>query len=283
MPSRKRISILIGSTLTILGLLASPLPAQATESVESLVAKKAASIEILHRKAGKALVNAAQDRNFAGYFQASDSDQREHHKQRVDQISLSVQERFHVEEMCLIDPEGAELSRIVGREIADDLSQDEASAIFFDPGFALSARRLHISATYMSPDANRWVVAYVTPVVVEGDKRAILHYEHGLDFYHHILNQDLSDDGPYLLAVDRQGYLVSDSRRSLAIERKDESEQLADYFERFALAGLDLQGLIARLGGGPAGAGTLDGEDGTLQVAYRQVEDWTLLAVTQAP
>jgi hypothetical protein len=50
------------------------------------------------------------------------------------------------------------------------------------------------------------------------------------------------------------------------------------YFERFRLAGLDLAGLEARLGGGEAGVGTLPDGDATYDVAYRTVEGWAVVA-----
>ena len=72
-------------------------------------------------------------------------------KQRIDQISLRVQSRFHVQEMCLIDPEGAEISRIVGDEVAHDLALDEADAIFFRAGFrATSAASAHLADLYVA-------------------------------------------------------------------------------------------------------------------------------------
>ena len=57
-------------------------------------------------------------------------------KQKIDSISLNVQRNFHVEEMCLTNPHGSEISRIVGKEIAYNLSNEEAGAGFFAPGFA---------------------------------------------------------------------------------------------------------------------------------------------------
>ena len=89
---------------------------------DALAKRAAAAIERLHHNASKALVTAAQDRRFSEYFQTSAHDHREQLKSQIDHISLSVQERFHVEEMCLIDIGGAEISRIVGRKIASDLA-----------------------------------------------------------------------------------------------------------------------------------------------------------------
>ena len=177
------------TTLAIAVSLLFAAPVLADEAgIEGIVAKKAATLKLLHRKSKKALVNAAQDNSFAEYFSAHSDDGRSRIKERIDRISLHVQSRFHVEEMCLINVEGAEVSRIVGKEIADDLALDEADAIFFKPGFEQNPRKAYVSPTYMSPDADKWVIAYVTPILAAREKKAILHYEHTLAVYQDVLH-----------------------------------------------------------------------------------------------
>ena len=110
-------------------------------SVESLVAKKAAIVEMMHTKARKALVTAAQDDRYREYFAAGSADERARLKAEIDRISLKVQAEFHVEEMCLIDPQGAEISRIVQNSIAYDLATNETQNVFFTPSFALRRAR----------------------------------------------------------------------------------------------------------------------------------------------
>jgi hypothetical protein len=248
-------------------------------NLEGFVAKKAATLELVHRKAKKALVTAAQDKSFAAFFDSNSHDQKTVIKDKIDHISLAVQSRFHVEEMCLIVPTGAEVSRIVGNEIAYDLAEDEQTAIFFAPGFATPARRTHVSPVYMSPDAGKWVVAYVTPVRVEGHTEAILHYEHGLDFFQATLNRDVGSEDPILLAIDAEGLIVSDSRREVAVLRQGDAEDAKSYFERFELAEADLAELRAALGNKPSGSGEISGGGESYSVAYRTVENWTILAI----
>ena len=106
------------TTLAVAVSLLFAAPTVAAEmGVEGTVAKKAAVLELLFRKAKKALVNAAQDKNFSRYFSVIPADEKSRIKERIDLISLSVQSRFHVEEMCLINVEGAEISHIVGNRI----------------------------------------------------------------------------------------------------------------------------------------------------------------------
>lgn len=258
----------------------SPAVAEIAE-LEKLAAKKAAIIELMHRKARKALVTAAQDSAYSDYFTDHRSQgERQALKQRIDQISLRVQSRFHVEEMCLIDPDGAEISRIVGDEIAHDLALDEADAMFFRPGFAQPPRQVHTSPIYMSPDAKKWVVAYVTPVMTQGQKRAILHYEHDLASYQAALDDGSDGREWYVLAVDDNGWIISDSRRPVPLLMRSGSEAHEDYFEPFRLGAIDLADLRSRLGGDARrGAGTMATDSGRFEAAYHVAGDWTVIVI----
>jgi hypothetical protein len=263
---------ILAGLLSVALLLAPKVAHADLAAVESLVAKKAAIVEMMHTKARKALVTAAQDGRYREYFAAGSADERARLKAEIDRISLKVQAEFHVEEMCLIDHHGAEISRIVQNAIAYDLATNETQNVFFTPGFALQARTVYISPLYVSQDVNRWVLGYATPIVVDGVTRAILHYEHGLAVFQQALNK-------YIVAVDGDGHVISDSRKPVATEKKGDSESLADYFASFGLGALDFPGLKARLGGGDKGSGTVATAGGRYDVAYQTVGHWTLIAV----
>ena len=80
-------------------------------------------------------------------FERIGAEERSRLRERIDEISFAVQLKFAVEEMCLIDHHGAEISRIVGNEIAYDPATDEADAIFFKPAFEQASRTVHTSPT----------------------------------------------------------------------------------------------------------------------------------------
>lgn len=267
--------------LIILSVASFPGAARAnTVELQKLVARKAAIIKLIHRKARRALVTAARDENFPRYFQTRKQDRKARIKDRIDHASLTVQRRFHVEEMCLIDSNGAEISRIVNGRIANDLAPDESGASFFKPGFSQKPGKAFVSELYMSPDADKWVIAYVTPIAVDGEKRAILHYEHGLDVYQHALNKGLDRNGPIVVAVSRDGRIVSDSRKPVPVKRRGGSERRNGYFAAFRVGGMSHATIIQRLGGGVEhGAGVLEADGRTYAVAYKAVENWTLFAL----
>ena len=240
---------------------------------QALVAKKASILGKMHKKAEKALVNAAQDKAYSNFLTANDHD-RPAAKSRLDKVSLHVQSKFHVEEMCLIDVNGPELARIVGQEVANDLSPDESGAVFFKPGFDKKPRTVYTSPLYMSPDANKWVLAYVTPVLADGDKKAILHYEHGLDAYQATLNKGLSGTDEFIVAVTVDGWTVSDSRSAIAVEKKGDSEDMGDYFAKLQMGNDNLQDILGKL---EAGKPVSDG-NANYEGSYKQEGRWTLIA-----
>lgn len=255
------------STTSVPGWAASATP-------EEEVVKKASILEKMHQKASKALVNAAQDEIFNKYFSAKDDAVHHQLKKDIDQISLNVQSNFNVEEMCLIDASGKELSRIVGKEIATELSADESGAAFFKPGLDRKVKTVHVAPPYMSADVNKWVVAYVTPILANNEKKAILHYEMGLDVYHAALAKELSGKEFFLLAVTADGWVVFDSRKTIAVAKQGEKSEAADYFSPFKFGGQGLAEVIKSLDGGTA----ITDDGVTYAGAYKTVENLTLLA-----
>ena len=246
--------------------------------LDAFVAAKAGALEVLHRKAERALVGVAQDSSYRDYFKAHSDHHRHELKERIDRISLEAQNKFDVGEMCLINENGHEISRIVEGEVAHDLSTEEAAAIFFKPAFALAPMNVYVSPIYMSPDVNRWVIAYVTPIEVDGEKKAILHYEHELETYQDLLAEGVAgDDDRFLLAVNEEGWIVADSRREIGTAQRGDSAVPEDYFEPFHTAGSSLEALKDELGGGTSGRGTITLDGVPHDVAWRTVKEWTLL------
>jgi len=93
--------------LLLCGLMLSGPASADPAALKALVARKAGVVELLHGKAETALVTAAQDKTFASYFAAKSDEERARLRQRIEQISLAVQNQFAVEEMCLINHQGA--------------------------------------------------------------------------------------------------------------------------------------------------------------------------------
>ena len=264
----------------LVAFAATPGCAQAgVPELRAIVAKRAAIVRNMHDKATRAIVQVAQDPAFPGYFTAlheADAGHAHDAKVRIDQISLATQEKFRVEEMCLIDASGAEVSRIVQNQVAYDLSTAEESNAFFAPSFATAPRATYIAPLYISADVQKWVLAYTTPIAFEGHNAAILHYEHGLDVYQAALNKEPAGADTYILAVDSHGFIVSDSRADIAVLQLGDEADPASYFAAFSLAGLSLEELRARLG---SEQGMIEAGGARYAVALQAVADWTIVGV----
>ena len=250
--------------------------AQAGEAeVKSLLAKKVAILTNLHQKAEKSIVNSAQDKIFSDYFSGASEADKKALKQKIDALSLNVQANFQVEEMCLITDKGQEVSRIVGKKVAPDadLSADEASSPFFKGAFTKEAKQVYISPTYLSADADKFVVAYTTPIMGGGKKAAILHYEHGLNVFQENLDKDVSGADLFVLAVDKDGYVLSDSRKRPAIAKQGEKKEVKDYFAKIPAA---LAGAVKL---GQEGNGSYTDGGAKYLAAFKPLNDWTIVVV----
>jgi hypothetical protein len=210
---------------------------QAADMQDEL-AMRVSIIKRFHQKNSKNLVNAAQDEMFKKYFLAVSEEEKQKIKKAIDKHSLAVQARFKVDEMCFIDSNGQEISRIVFKEIAPDadLSSEEASAPFFKPGFSEESKKVHVEKPYMSADSLRWVMAYATPIVLDdGSKPAIYHYEVPLYALQKTANRNMESNGKeYLLLVNKEGYIMSDSRNKFKLELNTADKEMTapkkDYF-----------------------------------------------------
>lgn len=261
----------------VLAMLANVAAAAEPGKLAELVARKAAAIAILHQKAARALTTLAQDPSYAAYFRADDDVEREHLKQRIDRISLAVQGRFAVTEMCLINRSGQEVSRIVRDQVALDLDPDETDNAFFHGALASPPREVFVSPPYFSADAERWVIGNATTVAVEGQVAAVLHYEHDLERFAELLLRDLPK-GVVLIAADEGGHMLIDSRLDSAARARRWSSP--DDLPAFVLAGHDAPGLRRALGAAAeVGAGVLKTGGTEVAIAYRPVGGWTLFAL----
>lgn len=284
-PRFKGHGVAFAFALVIVGVgIAGSAPAHAGEGeLQALIAKKSAILARMHKKARKALVNAAQDTAFGEYFLAPDHGRRRVAKTNIEHLTLQVQSRFHVVEMCLIAPSGEEISRIAGGRTApdDELDPDETGTVFFNPGFAIRPKRVYISPLYLSHDADRWVVAYATPVTVGGEKKALLHYEHDLAAYQRRLNKGLGGKDLFLLTVTGDGHVIADSREPVNTLKQGGKEALGDYFAKLdSIVDGNLKRFLYGIDVRREGSTTLFEGGREVAVAFKKTDQgWTLIAI----
>ena len=101
---------------------------------------------------------------------------------RVEQGLSAIEKIFPdaVSEVCFIDlRSGQEIARIVDGKAAQraDLSPDESGAVFFKPTREQPIGVPYQSQPYVSEDTGLWVVATSTLIAVQGQPRALVHFE----------------------------------------------------------------------------------------------------------
>ncbi len=196
----------------------------AMQKMSTTLQEKKNQVDTLHARATEDLVYTLKNPLFAEYFDLPETKAGDVYKDGVLQITqkqrelkeklehaiYNFQEKFQVDETCLIDTSGQEHARLVLTKTApdSDLSSEESSASFFEPSFQMEKYQVHVQYPYVSPDTNRWVFAYVSPIVLgDGQKPAIFHFEMPMSIFQDLIK--VSDGRMYV--VDPQGLLVADS------------------------------------------------------------------------
>lgn len=117
-----------------------------------------------------------------------------------------------IDEVCLIDGKGPEQAREVYGTPADtaDLSPDESGNPFFESTMSLEENQVHQHAPYVSPDSGRWVISNSSPVFVNGEPAALLHFETSLEGVRTRLAKIVGDDAR-VRVVNGDGHVVIDT------------------------------------------------------------------------
>ncbi len=186
-------------------------------------------LETLHQRASEDLVFTLKNPKFVEYFELPETkagnvydengilqftDAQREIKEELEQWTYHFQNKFDVDETCIIDVNGQEHARLVLSqiEVDENLSSEETSAPFFKPSFMKQKDEVHVQYPYVSPDTERWVFAYTSPVELgNGQKPAIYHFEMPMTVFENLL-----DDGDgRMFVVDPNGYIIADTKNSV--------------------------------------------------------------------
>ena len=146
-------------------------------------------------------------------------------KSELEQWIFNFQNKFQVDETCIIDTTGQEHARLVLKNIFpdDNLSSEESSAPFFEPSFKKNRDEVHIQYPYVSPDTHRWVFAYTSPVVLGDDEKpAFFHFEMPVTIFQNII----STENGRMYVIDPNDVLIADSDHKYS----NEFLKFYDYF-----------------------------------------------------
>ena len=250
------------------------------------------NIETLHSRASEDLVFALKNPKFIEYFELEETkagnvydengvlqftDKQLEIKKELEQWIYHFQNKFQVDETCLIDVSGQEHSRLVLNKIApvDDLSSEETSAPFFEPSFRIQKDKVHVQYPYVSPDTERWVFAYTSPIELgDGAKPAIYHFEMPMKVF-----QDLiTVDNGRMYVIDPEGHVMADSLNIISNEviSIDPDNQFPSFESVFGDNSLEV---LEQMKSNENGEGVhiVDGEERYYVYEHLSTFDWILV------
>ena len=231
----------ISLSILIMGIVVDSAINQDIKEMKTIIAERSFLINHLHDEASEDLVFALQNPKFVEYFELPETrsgnifendvmqftDNQREIKQELEQWIYHFQNRFQVDETCIIDLTGQEHARLVLSKIEVDefLSPEEASSPFFTPSFAKEKNEVHIQFPYLSPDTERWVFAYTSPVVLGDSKKpAFYHFEMPITIFQEIVKEEHGK----MMVIDPQGYIIASSVQDF--EEIEIVSSFEDYF-----------------------------------------------------
>lgn len=122
-----------------------------------------------------------------------------------------------IDEACFIDSTGQEISRIVFDRIAgeDELSSSEERSTFFESAFEMNEGEVYQGRPTISEDTKRWVLPNATPVMINGKKAAILHFEVTMAHFQNLLKRAINPDRGYGFILNEKGEFMGNTRADI--------------------------------------------------------------------
>ena len=192
--------------------------------MKQVVIEKSNQINNLHDRASEDIVFAVKNPSFADYFELEDTrhgnvynddnvlqytSNQEEIKDELESWIYDFQNKFTVDETCVIDRSGQQQTALVQKNIlpTENLSSKKAGAAFFDPSFEKNDGESYVQYPYVSPATKRWVFAYTTPILTYNDKPAFYHFEMPMYVFQNLMSTDVGR----MYVVDSGDYLVADN------------------------------------------------------------------------
>ena len=199
--------------------------------MKQVVIEKSNQINNLHDRASEDIVFAVKNPSFADYFELEDTrhgnvynddnvlqytSNQEEIKDKLESWIYDFQNKFTVDETCVIDRSGQQQTALVQKNIlpTENLSSKKAGAAFFDPSFEKNDGESYVQYPYVSPATKRWVFAYTTPILTYNDKPAFYHFEMPMYVFQNLMSTDVGR----MYVVDSGDYLVADNHSTFNSE-----------------------------------------------------------------
>ena len=181
-------------------------------SVDALADSSTAAIDDLLGQWRSELLLAAQNQVFVDWYRHADERSELQGLIEAQLVQLNDLYPDLIDEACFIDGAGPELARMVRGEPApaEELSPDESEADFFAPTFALQPGQVHQNVPYVSADSGRWVISNSTPLEIDGEQVALVHFEASLEGMRTRL-ADIAGEEGRIRIVDADGLTLVDT------------------------------------------------------------------------
>ncbi len=200
------------------------------------------------------LLTTSRNPAFTRYYTAADPAEREAWRREAERAIGFLTGTFKgmIDESCFIHGTGAELARVTFGEPApaSDLSPDESGSVYFRPTMDAAPGQVVTVGPYVSPDSNRPVLAFATPIADEtGRKLALLHMEVPLAYFRQLLADNLEEAmggaGGGMEAMDQTGrreagiFFLADGQGRVLARTDSEVPTTGKYDSLSAVLGLD--------------------------------------------
>ncbi len=161
--------------------------------------------------AAKDLLFASQNAAFRMYF--TEPSRKDYWLDEQQKTLKSLRKNYPeiIDEACFIDTTGQEIARIVHDRLApeEELSSEEERAAFFEQAFLTEVGEVFQGRPMISEDTKRWVLPNATPVMVNGKKTAILHFEVTMTYFQLLLKRIINPERGYGFILNGQGELMA--------------------------------------------------------------------------
>lgn len=244
-------------------------------------------INSLISKVTSDLLLARQNPVFDQYFLASNEESRQLALMGVHQQMLYMQKIYSIDEICLIENSGQEDARGVQGTMASpaDLSPDESDAPFFEPTLALGEGEVYKSPLpYVSPDSNRWVISFSTPLILpDSTKAGILHLEIPFTWFVEKV-QASSMPGSFSFMLSEDGIILAHPQINALRDEAGidpSNPDTAEFPDAYKVGSPDFQQLIQDMTVAQHGSGSFRDQGESYLMGYEPVFDdnWILATV----
>ncbi len=270
-----------------------------------VVTSKGNEIQILHNRASENLIFAVQNTIFVDYFELIDTRGGNIYddeniiiftlpqkilKDKLEKWMYNFQSQFFTAKTSIIDNTGQEHVKLIFQEIApdEDLSSTKTDAPYFEASFEIEKDNVHLQFPYYSPEIERWVFAYTTPIVTTDNLQpAFLHFEMPVVLFQEMIDVNVGR----MYVIDPNGFVIADSDTYIVASQNNDIPSNLDNFEpsqffpsiNTIYGSAEFSDLVQNMKTTTSGTGTYDKDGEKIFVSYEKLPTFEWILVYEKP